>query len=626
MVSASKHEKRRIQAYLVSLCEELKRRLEHDKKSIELTPSGDILEFKPSITRKLRRRAIGGVSGGGVGSGVSLGPPGGGNDLSASSNPANFMYWGDLLLCGGSRWSTMLNSNLSTNLQKSNSADLNNNPPPINVNTKDDEENTDPNQSQSSNLENESKDNDRVVISHSNKMPPVIPSITSSSSSTVATSSVATATTTSTFNSTSKVNIFGSLGLNPLDGSLLSHLLASINNNNTTNNNTLASTTNFYTNSAYFSSTTLSNEFLTNGGVVLGNASCGSTAAVAAGLIIPSNGTGTVHLSSSMKLSPVAALNCGLVPLLSSSVAAAAAAAAAAGAINTTINMNNNNNHNNNTNNIIINHPHHLHHHSSLSSTSTSTSSSMRKRRHQNITPSAQLNLLLPEHEIYADLTIIHRACSKIATIPNGTSMNIGSRKHTSNNTSNSTSNTSNPSQFHCNSPVLSPSLGKCYEENYNLNRLTKDSNTTTTTAMMNNASSSSATTLDSPNSSFITSSNFGGDLSTSTTTTTTRSGTRTTAGIHSIMNNSNSNSNATPTFSVWIDDGRLYCGNKCYQIGASIILEGRDGSSHRCTGTIASIGVQDLAIRRCSDHGICRVTVQQLKQGRYTIWPNKLE
>ncbi|VDP94136.1 unnamed protein product [Echinostoma caproni] len=33
-------EKRRIQDYLTSLCEELKRRLEHDKKNIELTPSG----------------------------------------------------------------------------------------------------------------------------------------------------------------------------------------------------------------------------------------------------------------------------------------------------------------------------------------------------------------------------------------------------------------------------------------------------------------------------------------------------------------------------------------------------------------------------------------------------------
>ncbi|VDQ02094.1 unnamed protein product [Trichobilharzia regenti] len=38
------HEKRRIQNYLVSLCEELKRRLEHDKKNIELTPSGGELK------------------------------------------------------------------------------------------------------------------------------------------------------------------------------------------------------------------------------------------------------------------------------------------------------------------------------------------------------------------------------------------------------------------------------------------------------------------------------------------------------------------------------------------------------------------------------------------------------
>ncbi|CAH8863573.1 unnamed protein product [Trichobilharzia szidati] len=60
--------------------------------------------------------------------------------------------------------------------------------------------------------------------------------------------------------------------------------------------------------------------------------------------------------------------------------------------------------------------------------------------------------------------------------------------------------------------------------------------------------------------------------------------------------------------------------------IGAPVILEGRDGSSHRCSGTIASIGVQDIAIRRSSDHGICRVTVQQLKQGRYALWPNKTE
>lgn len=61
------------------------------------------------------------------------------------------------------------------------------------------------------------------------------------------------------------------------------------------------------------------------------------------------------------------------------------------------------------------------------------------------------------------------------------------------------------------------------------------------------------------------------------------------------------------------------------YQYGASVILEGRDGANQRCTGTITAIGAQDVAIRRSSDHGICRVTVQQLKQGRYTLWPAKI-
>ncbi|VDP85147.1 unnamed protein product [Echinostoma caproni] len=52
--------------------------------------------------------------------------------------------------------------------------------------------------------------------------------------------------------------------------------------------------------------------------------------------------------------------------------------------------------------------------------------------------------------------------------------------------------------------------------------------------------------------------------------------------------------------------------------------MEGRDGANQRCTGTITAIGAQDVAIRRSSDHGICRVTVQQLKQGRYTLCPAK--
>ncbi|CAH8539469.1 unnamed protein product [Schistosoma rodhaini] len=551
------HEKRRIQAYLVSLCEELKRRLEHDKKSIELTPSGDILEFKPAITRKLRRRAIGGI-----GSGVSVGSAGG-NDVSAS-NPANFMYWGDLLLCG-SHWP--MNSNLSTRLQKSNSNDSYNSTVIANNN----DENTDPIQS-SSNLENEPKENDISGIPSSNTMSSVFKSTslssslsTTSASTTTATASSTTTMTSATFNSTSKSNIFGTLGLNPFDGSLLSHLLASMNNN--------TSLTNFYTNSSYLSNTPDNinsvGDLLTNGGVAM-NSSCNSTAvavaAVAAGLIMPSNGTGTIGLSNNIRLSPVTALGCGLVPLLN--------------------NTNNNYNH--------------------------SSSTSIRKRRHQNTAPSAQLNLLLPEHEIYADLTIIHRACSKVANNTNGTSMSSGSRKHSShtasNNSNHTPNNTSNTSQLCCNSP-LSPSLGKCYEDNCGSSRLTKDSNTSMNTPF-------SSHSIGSPNSF---SSVSVGDSSL------TRTGARTT-GIGHIGTSSSMNNQSNTSLSIWIDDGRLYCGHKCYQIGASVILEGRDGSSHRCTGTIASIGVQDIAIRRCSDHGICRVTVQQLKQGRYAIWPNKSE
>ncbi|VDN44237.1 unnamed protein product [Dibothriocephalus latus] len=41
-------EKRRIREYLMSLCEDLKKRLEHDKKSIELTPTGGTLSDRPS--------------------------------------------------------------------------------------------------------------------------------------------------------------------------------------------------------------------------------------------------------------------------------------------------------------------------------------------------------------------------------------------------------------------------------------------------------------------------------------------------------------------------------------------------------------------------------------------------
>ncbi|KAH8875310.1 Sin3 histone deacetylase corepressor complex component SDS3 [Schistosoma japonicum] len=531
------HEKRRIQAYLVSLCEELKRRLEHDKKSIELTPSGDILELKPAITRKLRRRAVGG---GGGGSGVG----GGGIDVS-TSNPANFMYWGDLLLCS-SRWP--VNSTLNTRkLQKSDSHGSRDN----------NDENTDPVQP-SSNVENESKADASIDVSATSRSN-VVSSVFESTPATT----IGTTRTGSTFNSTAKTNLFGSLGLNPFDGNLLSHLLASMNSSAVASSSSLA---NFYPNAS--DNVNGVNNFLPSG---VNSSSCGpaaaAVAAVAAGLIIPSCSGGpteSVCLSNNVGLSPaaaVAALGCGLVPLL-----------------------------NNN---------------------SASSTTSARKRRHQNTTPSAQLNLLLPEHEIYADLTIIHRACSKISNTSNSTNGTVtGSRKHASHATNNnniSNNNNSNTSQLSYHSPV-SP-LGKCYEENISSSRMIKDSNSTIVAPLI-----SSSNSIGSPNS-------FTGSEDLSVIRTNTRSTTGSVgAGVNSSTNQSNT------SFSIWIDDGRLYCGHKCYQIGASVILEGRDGSSHRCAGTIVSIGVQDIAIRRSSDHGICRVTVQQLKQGRYALWPNKNE
>ncbi|KAH8875285.1 Sin3 histone deacetylase corepressor complex component SDS3 [Schistosoma japonicum] len=514
---------------VVSLCEELKRRLEHDKKSIELTPSGDILELKPAITRKLRRRAVGG---GGGSSGVG----GGGIDVS-TSNPANFMYWGDLLLCS-SRWP--VNSTLNTRkLQKSDSHGSRDN----------NDENTDPVQP-SSNVENESKADasiDGSATSRSN----VVSSVFESTPATT----IGTTRTGSTFNSIAKTNLFGSLGLNPFDGSLLSHLLASMNSSAVASSSSLA---NFYPNAS--DNVNGVNNFLPSG---VNSSSCGPAAAAVAAVaavVVPLS----VCLSNNVGFSPaaaVAALGCGLVPLL---------------------------------NNI-----------------SASSTTSARKRRHQNTTPSAQLNLLLPEHEIYADLTIIHRACSKISNTSNSTNGTVtGSRKHASHTTNNnniSNNNNSNTSQLSYHSPV-SP-LGKCYEENISSSRMIKDSNSTIVAPLI-----SSSNPIGSPNS-------FTGSENLSVTRTNTRS---TTGSVGAGANSSTNQSNTS--FSIWIDDGRLYCGHKCYQIGASVILEGRDGSSHRCAGTIVSIGVQDIAIRRSSDHGICRVTVQQLKQGRYALWPNKNE
>ncbi len=51
------------------------------------------------------------------------------------------------------------------------------------------------------------------------------------------------------------------------------------------------------------------------------------------------------------------------------------------------------------------------------------------------------------------------------------------------------------------------------------------------------------------------------------------------------------------------------------------MILEGSHGASAgRCNGTIVAVGTQDVSIRRGSDLGVVKVTVQQLKAGRYSL------
>ncbi|KAG5445865.1 Sin3 histone deacetylase corepressor complex component SDS3 [Clonorchis sinensis] len=464
-------EKRRIQEYLVSLCEELKRRLEHDKKNIELTPSGDILDFKPAVTRKLRRRA--------------------GTDLPSSSS-SNFLFWGDLLLCGpGWPLSAATHCKPSQTDPNHTTSELRSPIPTNGLETSVPDTNTGP-----TNPDAECTDGPKS-LKPADSTTSVVQSGGSGPSS------------------MKSNNLFGSLGMNLFDGSLLSHLLASINSCGGGG----SSGSNSY---MYFNNSGLYN-------FMSGPPSGSAAAAVAAGLLMPSalNNPGSNSL------------------------------AAALGTVAITL--------------------------------TGAPQSTTKKRRQQNAPPAAQLNLLLPENDIYEDLTKIHRACAKSVNTPSVG----GSRKNSHHNTSfvgGQATSFGSPSHPGVQSNSLSDGPAS---------------------ASMKSQKDGGTPTMNSPGSAGMSSPNpFGLDSSTSSRVQL--------PGI-------SCPTGSTPSgLSVWIDDGRLYCGQKCFQYGASVILEGRDGSSHRCTGTIVAIGAQDIAIRRSSDHGICRITVQQLKQGRYVLWPGK--
>ncbi|GAA57075.1 sin3 histone deacetylase corepressor complex component SDS3, partial [Clonorchis sinensis] len=284
-------EKRRIQEYLVSLCEELKRRLEHDKKNIELTPSGDILDFKPAVTRKLRRRA--------------------GTDLPSSSS-SNFLFWGDLLLCGpGWPLSAATHCKPSQTDPNHTTSELRSPIPTNGLETSVPDTNTGP-----TNPDAECTDGPKS-LKPADSTTSVVQSGGSGPSS------------------MKSNNLFGSLGMNLFDGSLLSHLLASINSCGGGG----SSGSNSY---MYFNNSGLYN-------FMSGPPSGSAAAAVAAGLLMPSalNNPGSNSL------------------------------AAALGTVAITL--------------------------------TGAPQSTTKKRRQQNAPPAAQLNLLLPENDIYEDLTKIHR-------------------------------------------------------------------------------------------------------------------------------------------------------------------------------------------------------------------------
>lgn len=500
-------EKRRIQDYLTSLCEELKRRLEQDKKNIELTPSGDILEFKPAITRKLRRRA-------------------GSEAPSAHAN--NFVYWGDLLLCG-SAWplNTVPCKGALTSLDTVSMTDVKS---PAADGTASSDANTN-----AAGLD--ASDSTRPV---STSTASDLPVTTSTGPTNLGISS----------NSATKSNFFGSLGVNLFDGSLLAHLLTSINSSGcggsnggpgVAGNTSAAGSVGCVGLTGSSVTAGIANLASLTGAAALSNYLHGSTAssaAVAASLILPPNSGLVASVAAGITASPIIA----------------------------------------------------------------APPSTGKKRRQQNAAPTAQLNLLLPENDIYADLTVIRRACAKLAGMSNANTPGSARKHHATGHSNNSTLSGHNLHSPPHNADGLGwTGAGKPHRSDTVPGGGSGGSNGTTTTG----------SAISSPNPAGFGCSSWEHQL---TTPSRLQSG-------GSIAPSASPGSGPC----VWIDDGRLYCGQKCYQYGASVILEGRDGANQRCTGTITAIGAQDVAIRRSSDHGICRVTVQQLKQGRYTLWPAKI-
>ncbi|KAL5968444.1 Sin3 histone deacetylase corepressor complex component SDS3 [Taenia solium] len=408
-------EKKKIQEYIIGLCEDLKRRLEHDKKCIELTTTGDVLELKPTVTRKLRRRAPE-VPSSIVGSGIVSGTAG------------KFGYWGDLHLYAPTWSVAILNTSTKSGLEL----------PPSPCPTS-----------------GTGQENVEDAVCHAVAPPP------------------------STFG-----NLFGSLGVNVEDGnSLLTHLIASISASNAAGNGHGDS------------------GVLSTSGVLFTQSALASTL----GCI------GTTGSNPSAVTSVAAVIVPGLTGLAGTQPP--------------------------------------------------------KRRKQQNNQPLTQLSLLLPENDIYSDLTLIHRTCGKPPS-------SGGLKKHSheagvgTGGTVRGVAGASSP-----------PVVGARSEETHSRRR---NDNTD--------------------------------------------SGRREQHHQHHHHHHhhhthhhhdSGSREGSSNSPLIWIDDGRLYIGQSCYQQGTPVYLE-----SHGCNGTVVAVGAQDVSIKRSSDTGIMRITVQQLKLGRYVLAP----
>lgn len=274
----------------------------------------DILEFKPAITRKLRRRA-------------------GSEAPSAHAN--NFVYWGDLLLCG-SAWplNTVPCKGALTSLDTTSMTDVKS---PAADGTASNEANTN-----ATGLD--TSDSTRPL---STSTASDLPVTTSTGPTNLGISS----------NSATKSNFFGSLGVNLFDGSLLAHLLTSINNSGcggsnggpgVAGNTSAAGSVGCAGLTGSSVTAGIANLASLTGAAALSNYLHGSTAssaAVAASLILPPNSGLVASVAAGITASPIIA----------------------------------------------------------------APPSTGKKRRQQNAAPTAQLNLLLPENDIYADLTVIRR-------------------------------------------------------------------------------------------------------------------------------------------------------------------------------------------------------------------------